>query len=92
MPFSLRLPPSFSQAGWKVKIREKETREPPHVTVLRKTDAWRIDLRTGKFMDQHPDPLDVPQRLLDHIRSKDVWKKLRGEWDKKYPNNPVGNV
>ena len=92
MPFNLRLHPSLSQAGWKVKIREKETREPPHVTVLRKTDAWRIDLRTGKFMDQHSTPSDVPQELLDYIKSEEIWKQLCDEWDKKYPSNPVGKV
>ena len=46
MTYSLRLPRKFKQ--WKVKIRDRETVEPPHVTLLRKTQAWRIDLRTGE--------------------------------------------
>ena len=89
MPFDLPLPAKLRNARWKVKIREKETREPPHVTILRGTDAWRIDLRTGLFMDKQPDPSGVPLDLLDHIREEKNWKKLNDQWDRKYPTNPV---
>ena len=58
MPIDFPLPTSLKKAGWKVKIREKETREPPHVTILRGTQAWRVNLRTGEFMDTRPDPDD----------------------------------
>jgi hypothetical protein len=89
VPFELRLPTNLKQAGWKVKIREMESREPPHVTVLRRTNAWRINLRTGEFMDRQPDPGDVPANLLDHIHLEKNWKTLCDEWDRKYPANPV---
>jgi hypothetical protein len=89
VPFELSLPEAFRRARWKVKIREKETREPPHATILRSTQAWRINLRTGEFMDRQPDPADVPAELLDHVRSEPVWKSLCEAWDEKYPTNPV---
>lgn len=89
MPFDLPLPPRLRKARWKVKIREKETREPPHVTILRGTDAWRIDLRTGEFMDRLPDPGDVPEELIAYVLADDNWRLLCDAWDAKYPNNPV---
>lgn len=89
MPFELTLPPKFRQARWKAKIREKETREPPHVTLLKGTQAWRIDLRSGEFMDAEPDPADVPKELVAFIKGQAAWKRLCDEWDKKYPENPV---
>jgi hypothetical protein len=89
VPFDLSLPLRFRRARWKVKIREKETREPPHATILRGTKAWRINLRTREFMDAEPDPADVPSGLVTHIKLEKVWKKLCDEGDKKYPGNPV---
>ena len=87
MPFDLPLPAGLKKARWRVKIREKESREPPHVTVLRGTKAWRINLRTGRFMDRLPNPDELPQDLLDHVTAN--WELLCDEWDKKYPDNPV---
>lgn len=89
MPFDLPLPSGLRGRRWKVKIREKENREPPHLTILRGAKAWRIDLRTGHFMDKTPDPTEVPGDLLAHIKKAKVWKRLCQEWDAKYPNNPV---
>lgn len=89
MPFDLRLPVIFRKARWKVKIREKESREPPHVTILRDVQAWRIDLRTGEFMDRQPDPSEVPPELVAHIRRTENWRVLCEQWDCKYPSNPV---
>jgi hypothetical protein len=89
VPYELRLPTRFRQAGWKVKIREKETREPPHVTILRQTRAWRINLRTGEFMDAEPSPADVPKELVAYIKRPAIWQRLCEEWDRKYPTNPV---
>ncbi len=89
MPFDLPVPEWLKQARWKVKIREKETREPPHVTILRGTQAWRIDLRSGEFMDCIPDPADVPEELLTLIHKAYSWKQLQQEWDRKYPANPI---
>lgn len=91
MPFSLSLPESLRSARWKVKIREKETREPPHVTILRGTVAWRIDLRTKSFMDRVPDPSEVPPALLEYITKTANWNVLCGAWDRMYPANPVAS-
>lgn len=89
MPYELELPRTLSQGQWKVKIREKETREPPHVSIIKRTKCWRLNLRTGEFMDDVPDPSDVPIDLIGHIKSEETWQLLQAEWDKKYPGNPV---
>jgi hypothetical protein len=89
MAYSLPLTAALKNARWKVKIRDKETREPPHVTIIRGTDAWRIDLRTGEFMDDSPDPSEVPDELIELIEDEANWQLLCNEWDKMYPNNPV---
>ncbi|MEZ6091457.1 MAG: hypothetical protein R3C05_26260 [Pirellulaceae bacterium] len=72
-----------------MKIRDKETREPPHVTIIRGTDAWRINLRTGECMDGKPDPAEVPGEIFALIKEEQAWRQLCGEWDAMYPNNPV---
>lgn len=89
MAFDLRLPDAVRKARWKVKIRDKETREPPHVTIIRRTEAWRIDLRSGTFMDARPDPSEVPDEIVEFIREEDTWQQLCDAWDEMYPNNPV---
>jgi hypothetical protein len=89
--FTFPLPDALRKARWKVKIRDKETREPPHVTIIRGTDAWRINLRTGEFMDARPDPADVSSESIDVIMEDDAWQQLRDEWDAMYPNNPVSS-
>lgn len=87
--FNLRLTDALRKARWKVKIRDKETREPPHVTILRGTRAWRIDLRTSQFMDRQPDPADVPNEVVRLIKEEATWQRLCDEWDCMYPTNPV---
>ena len=87
--FTFQLTAALRNARWKVKIRDKETREPPHVTIIRGTLAWRIDLRTGEFMDAIPDPVEVPAELNRLIREHDAWQQLCDAWDEMYPNNPV---
>lgn len=89
MAYSLPLTAALKNARWKVKIRDKETREPPHVTIIRGTNAWRIDLRTGEFMDEMPDPSDVSDVLIELIKNESNWQKLCEEWDTMYPHNPV---
>lgn len=91
MPIELPLPAPLKRARWKVKIREKETREPPHVSILRTTSTWRINLRTGEFMDQQPDPSTIPEELLQLIREENTWKWLCEQWDANYPDNPVSS-
>ena len=89
MAYTLPLTAALRNARWKVKIRDKETREPPHVTILRGIEAWRVDLRTGAFMDDSPDPSEVPSELVALVKSTTNWQRLRVEWDRMYPDNPV---
>jgi hypothetical protein len=88
MAFQLPLSKRF-QRQWTVKIRDRERVEPPHVTVLRRTQAWRLDLRTGDFLDREPDPDEVPEALLAAIRRQ--WALLCERWDEMYPENPVAS-
>ena len=90
MPIELQLPISLKRARWKVKILEKETVEPPHVSILRHDETWRIDLRTGEFMNDEPAPSRVPRQLTGLIREN--WEWLCEQWDAKYPNNPVSGL
>ena len=90
--FDSLLTAALRKDGWRVKIREKETREPPHVSILRGRQAWRIDLRTREFMDRKPDPSDVPAQLVKRIKDEKAWKQICDAWDRKYPKNPVGDV
>jgi hypothetical protein len=91
MPFELPLPRKLKAAGWKVKIREKERVEPPHVTVMHKADEWRLGLRDqrllappgGRIKDIDP---GVMQIIEDH------WERLFEAWDVKYPENPVSSA
>lgn len=92
MAYALPLTAALKTARWKVKIRDKETREPPHVTILRGTEAWRINLRTGDFMDDAPDPSRVPAELIEFIRAGETWQCLCVEWDRMYPDNPVADT
>lgn len=89
MAFNFPLPDALRKARWKVKIRDKETCEPPHATIIRGAEAWRVNLRTGEFMDAKPDPSDVPKGVIDLINAEEPWKRLCDEWDAMYPNNPV---
>lgn len=91
MAYTLPLTDALRKARWKVKIRDKETREPPHVTIIRRTSAWRIDLRSGDFMDDDPDPADVPEKLIDLIKDEGTWQQLCDKWNEMYPNNPVSD-
>ena len=89
MSFNLRLPSKLTNAGWKVKIRDKERLEPPHVTVMRKTEEWRIDLRSGGFLVPPGGSWnDLPKDLRQEIT--DNWALLEQEWNAIYGStNPV---
>ena len=89
MSFSLTLPHALKQNGWKVKIRDRERVEPPHVTVLRKTQVWRYGLREGKFLDKQPPPTEVPEELTNYLTTKTP--DLIKQWDKMYPGNLVNS-
>lgn len=87
MPFSLSPPQPLKSQRWKVKIRDQEVAETPHVSVLWKTECWRISLRDLSFMDDSPDPSRVPADLMDFVR--DNVDQLIEAWDRMYPHNPV---
>lgn len=87
MPFSLGLSRQLTQARWKVKIFDKENREPPHVTIVRGVEKWRVNLRTRLFMDRHPPDREVDERVKEAIR--DNWALLIEQWDEIHPDNPV---
>ena len=87
MPFTLPLPSRLRIQGWKVKIRDQERLEPPHVTIMHKTRAWRLGLRDLQFLDQEPDPGEVPEELVREIEAH--VDELRQAWDSIYPSNPV---
>jgi hypothetical protein len=87
MAFSLALPKRRSAQRWKAKIRGYERLEPPHVTIIRGAQNWRLGLRDGQFLDSEPDPNDVPSGVIEAV--KENWAKLCEEWDAIYPANPV---
>jgi hypothetical protein len=87
MPFSLQLSPQLTRARWKVKIFDKENREPPHVTIIRGRDKWRINLRTRAFMDRFPPERMVDDEVIQAI--DDNWELFREQWDQIHPDNPV---
>jgi hypothetical protein len=87
MPFSLRLPDAWTTLGWKAKIRERERKEEPHVSIIFKLWVWRLSLRTGEFLDATPPPRDVPAELVAWIWSQR--ETLCTKWDEKYPKNVV---
>lgn len=70
-----------------MKIQDKEGCEEPHVTVWRKTTAWRISLRSLRFLDDEPPPRKVPDELTVFIQQN--LAQLRTEWDSQHAYNPV---
>ena len=87
MPIVFPLPEPWASRGWKLKIRDKERLEPPHVTVSDGKRTWRWNLRSQSFMDKKPPVGDVPPEVVDHIRER--LPEIVGRWDGSYPENPV---
>jgi len=91
MPFELALPKSIKKSGWKVKIREKERCEPPHVTIFCRARIWRLSLRDsfflippgGKWQEIHP---------IVIAALKKNWLLLHAAWDAMYPSNPISSI
>ena len=86
MAFDLQLPRRLVKAGWKVKIRDKERLEEPHVSIIKGTRAWRLALRSGGFLDDGSWK-DFPGPLRASIEA--AWDLLCREWNQMYPHNPV---
>jgi hypothetical protein len=89
VPFTLNLPEPWRSRGWKVKIRDRERLESPHVTILNRARAWRFNLRSETFLDKEPDQKEVPKEVVDAIRANLV--VLREAWDRIFPENPISS-
>lgn len=89
MPFHFVLPQELSAQGWKVKIREKERVEPPHVSLMKRQETWRCGLRQQNFLDKRPPPRVVPKELVEFL-TKNL-EQLILNWDLMYPHNPVNS-
>lgn len=87
MAFNLPLPESLASQRWKVKIRDRERCEPPHVTILNRSRTWRWNLRTRTWMDADPDPAEVPSEIAQLVEQE--YDHLCEAWDAMYPLNPV---
>jgi hypothetical protein len=85
--YELPIPVRLRSALWKVKIRDRERVEPPHVTVMLKAKSWRFGLRERRFLDRKPPPSDVPEALVDHLLEH--LDQLVEAWNQMYPENPV---
>ncbi len=91
MPFDLPLPRKLKAEGWKVKIRENERVEPPHVTIMHKTEIWRLGLRDNRLLVPPGGRIkDIDPAVRQFI--EEHWEELIGAWDAKYPENPVSSA
>jgi hypothetical protein len=90
MPHELVLPNRLKARGWKVKIREKERLEPPHVTIICGKREWRVGLRDQSFLVP---PGGTWAQIDAEVREliEKNWQSLQDAWDRKYPSNPVSS-
>lgn len=79
--------PALEKRGWKLKIRDRERVEPPHITLILKTESWRFGLREKSFLDRKPDPDRIPGDLLAYLLEH-YMDYVEG-WNALYPHNPV---
>ncbi len=86
MAVNLFIPQKFSDDGWRLKIRDNEYVEEPHVTLIGK-ETWRISLRTGDCLDRIPPPAGIPRELA-YIIKKNLSTYARF-WNAEYPDNPA---
>ena len=92
MPHELKLPKRLKARGWKVKLREKERLEPPHVTVMCGKKEWRIGLRDKEFLCPPGGKwADLDDEVREIILNEETWRSLQDAWDKKYPSNPISS-
>jgi len=88
LAFSLDLPEPLGSEEWKVKIRDKERLEPPHVTIFPKRHEWRLGLRDGTFLVPPGGSwTEIDERVRGAIDAN--WQLLRHQWDRAYPANRV---
>lgn len=82
MPFELPV-----SKPWKVKIHDSERLEDPHVTIYRKMDKWRLNLRDGTFLDKGRKWSQIDETVRQAIEEN--WEQLCEAWDELHPRNPV---
>jgi len=90
MVYSVRLSKKLANAGWKVKIQDKESREAPHITIwFKNRTKWRVNLRTRQLMDGGSwNEINSEVRNIIEVN----WETLRGEWDRMYGDvNPISS-
>lgn len=75
--------------GWKVKVRDKERNEGPHVSIMFKTKTWRLNLRDKTIMDTSPPEREIPKELLEEIKKDKKFQEIVECWNKMYPENKV---
>lgn len=75
--------------GWKVKIRDRERNEDPHVSIMFKTKTWRLNLRDKSIMDTSPPAREIPDDLLDEIKEDGMFEEIKEVWNKMYPEDKV---
>jgi hypothetical protein len=88
MPTEFALPAAVANQ-WKLKIRDKERLEPPHVSVLNGSRCWRYGLREHAWLDKEPPPKQVPPEVVGTIHER--FGDICSAWDRMYPHNPVSS-
>lgn len=89
MPYELILAATLKKAGWKVKIRDAERLEEPHVTILWKFKTWRLSLRTCAFLEKDQSWKQIDAEVRCAIEA--YWEDLKKAWDALYPQNPISS-
>lgn len=90
MPRQLAIPKKWENAGWRIKVSDKEEVEPPHVTIIQGPLRWRFGLREQAFLDRKPPAREVPKELVEWLRQHQ--KDCVDAWDALYGSrNPVHN-
>jgi hypothetical protein len=90
MPHELPLPKRLKARGWKVKIREKERLEPPHITILCGKKEWRVSLRDETFLVPPGGSWTEIDDQVQNLIARN-WQDLQDAWDMKYPSNPISS-
>ncbi len=91
MPFDVPLPRKLKAEGWKVKIREKERVEPPHVTIMHKADEWRLGPRDKQLLVPPGGRIKDIGHAVMQI-TDDHWEQLIEAGDEMYPENQVSSA
>ena len=79
----------WGSRGSRLKIRDKERVEPPHVTLFFQERVWRFGLRDRAFLDDEPPAREVPKALVRELGDRIA--EFTAEWDRLYPDNPVSS-